>query len=166
MNYQVKPLSFPQINWAEFIKMSREVLGASITKKLDDLGIQLERPEAFLGCLNPNLNLYENIKTSNSTHRHVFVQFLADIDLEGITELITNIGLSYYSIQGKKRWLVIMTGNITDWHLAVIEGTSDKRTLELRLMFNAIYEYFRTCGFKDLWNHVVHNPDGSFSVGE
>ena len=54
----LEPLTIQQCNWSSYIKMYTDYFNNSPTRCLDDAGIKLDRPEAFLKSIDASFHGY------------------------------------------------------------------------------------------------------------
>ena len=152
----IQPLVLTEINWPTFIKTSKDFLGYSPTRGLDDTKIDLKEPRAFLGALDCENNPHEALRRAavKNILRHSFASFIMVID---DADLIINLGirdtLAVHVVKEGSRFLTILSGTMWDWYHAMIIYCQRDSNRTLRQIFNIIYEFFKQMKLTPIWSH-------------
>lgn len=164
----IMPLAITQVHWPTFIQTCQEQLGYSPTRNLDDIGIDLKNPASFLGCLDFANDMKGQLQGKRGyeswSHFHVSFIFVCKISTILFLKNYTKLSMTSKRCSDEEsRYLVIASGSIFDWRLAVIHGCSEIDT-ELRKMMNYCLIYLQESGFRDVWTDYdkIGLPDGSF----
>jgi len=150
---KIQPLTLPQTNWPQLINFSKDVLGISPTRGLDANNISVKDPQAFLATLNFDNDPLNTVRNQSCVQDHVFVSFIADLDLDTVLDISTKTSLHVHTIKGIKRdrYLVILSGNLTQWRRAVLVGCLKIASTFFRKSMNIVMNHFESFGMKDTW---------------
>jgi len=169
MDYKIYPLAATQVSWRAFIDMCQEVLGFSPTRGLDEQGMSVENPAAFLGCLSLDNKPLENLRTGifrNNTWRHYCLSFIIKADMKLYSQIVE---LGILHIVHKRRdddFIIIISGDIFQWKMAVLCACDRDRRKEIRFAFNVIYTHLKSGGFGPIWHsyETQQLSDNTFTI--
>lgn len=143
----VKPLAITQPHWESFIKTTEEGLGYSPTRGIDQKSIPIERPDAYLASLSLDNN--PNIK-KDGRFKHIFMSFIGIMSVKQ-TLALASLSISILSKETPKgEYLVIMSGDLAQWHDSVIIGLKDP---VIQSIFEEIYSYFKRANL-NVWDSL------------
>lgn len=152
----IQPLALTEINWVAFIKATKDFLGHSPTRGLDDAKIDLKEPRAFLCALDCENKPHEALRRAaiKNILRHSFASFIMIID---DADLIINLGirdtLAIRVVKEGSRFLTILSGTMWDWYHSMIIYCQRDSNRTLRQIFNTIYDYFKHMNLTPIWSH-------------
>jgi len=165
MDYKVYPLAITQVSWQTFIQVCQETLGFSPTRGLDKQGLSVEKPSAFLACLDLENKPLDNLRNRLSlTFEHFSVSFI----IKGNEKLLKQIAflgtLHIVHKQQNDDFLIIVSGTMDKWYSTVLRACQEHRPKELRWVFNVIFAFFKDAGFGDVWHGKERKtlPDNTF----
>lgn len=151
MDYIIRPLAFPQINWKDFNLVCMDALGYSPTRIIDKLDISTDKPDAFIHCAS--LDNSGNIDDSILEHSHF--SFIATANEQMLIQILgTNCLRIIHKESDEERgvYVIIITGSLLDWQRA-IKRLSQRGSIrkDTRFFANECMRYFEVAGF-NLWS--------------
>jgi hypothetical protein len=151
---QVFPLSMPQVNWDTYIKMCQDVLDERPTTSIDEAGLNLKNPDAFLAGLNFDQPAARAMRYGVDAYYHLFFSFIAETDASVITDflLFTDLKILMKWDAKHRRSLSVMSGALQTWKDAVLRCCSKDCEKQTRYIANSIYLYFIKAGLRDVWH--------------
>jgi hypothetical protein len=167
----VKLIIEPKIDWDGLLKNSYPALGRSITASLDQKKISLDRSSSFLLALTDlQGSTNDPLKEPSKDLRHLSFSFLVAASRSTIYDLLEATRLSVCSTKSlaKGILLVVVSGNLEEWHNAIINCSTKDASLSLRDLCNKFILQFDKQGFQNLWHRYMrssHN-DGTFLLIE
>ncbi len=102
----------------------------------------------------------------DTSWKHVNVTFITIVD-DALLKEIVNCGRFNYTIkQGVSGSVVIVTGNLLDWHDFVIEGCAEKVTFSHRQFTNKLYSIFIRNKYEQIFNKYKQTimTDSTFTL--
>lgn len=147
----VRPLSFTNVNWPEFIRLWTEDLGSSPVRTLDSNKISIDNPIALSLVLSDQLHhkIWQSVEQPDKLLQHTFLSFIVGCESSQVIHDITQyIELQSTVISPK---LMILSGNMQEWYWAVINGCKECVSRETRTVFNEILKAISLTDFKKLW---------------
>lgn len=173
---KVIPLAYTQANWADFIKVSSDVVGRGPTRSLDSANIRPGDPFSYIAAL-VELRVQgtaprDAVRQATDLLQHVSFSFMVHISDYEYSEL-TNIPiLAVTSIEGKAAVnsrhtpdkLLFISGNLLEWQIVVpmmIDVNSCHRQL-----FSEIFNWFKKMNLRELFDKYteVLTDDGLFRL--
>ena len=153
MNFEIHPIAFTYPDWTEYIRLCQENMGFSPTRGLDVDGLDPKMPNAFLATLDlknqPLKSLREGYVT-NPAFRHVSFTFLCIVDKD-VMQFFQPLGLEVMHYEKNRRNMLIVSGTMEQWSIAMLRACSPEADLEIRHIFNSIFDSFKLMGFRDIW---------------
>jgi hypothetical protein len=165
--YTVYPLAMTKPNWQTFVGMCKDVLGYSPTRGIDEQHLDIEKPSAYLACLDMENKPLEALRGGYIPHQHVHASFIVKGDIKLVHQLY-EMPMLHYFIKFDKvdTFLIVVTANMFDWKSAILLGCSSAAPTELRAMMNRCHVYFREEGFGQMWDGYVSKSldDGTYML--
>lgn len=153
---QVFPITITQLDINTFLRLNGEVSGRSLTRELD-------KTTETVASQKGQLLLLESFgNNSAQALSHLYYGFFITADervlwrcmFQGLTSLLNEEGTA-----------LILTGNLSTWATAILNGCQESVSIELRQIFNMIFFFFEQVGFRQiLWpKHQKQTiKDGTF----
>lgn len=161
------------IDTETFLGASKEVLGRSLSKKLDAQGKDVTSVSGYLALLsalkNPDLDFNLILENPGSLLQHQFYVFLIACSRNTLNELLEETKLSIQSAESNSGiMLAVISGTLEDWRSAIINICSEKTSFNLRLLFDKILLLFEQEGLSRLWSQYTKKtlPDKTFKLLE
>ena len=135
------------------------ILGRSPTRGLDDCGLPVGNPGSYVAALaefaRPGSNPVTAVKEAERLYAHLTFTFLVAVDREtAMLVLKSSAGLIVTSAEPSRgRENLIVTGNLRDWKLAVVEASTQATPSEIRTFYNELWAIFERLGFRDIFAH-------------
>ena len=153
---KVIPLTLQNVNWPQFIKMCQDVLDISPTRGLDDAGIDIENPAAFLGCLDFNNDPKKCIRNSHQIGNildMVHYSFAVELTEEWvISEIGANTPLHIHASINKRKHIMILAGTLTEWKLAIQRIRAGSTSGVAIRILDEIRDHFTMVGLREVFN--------------
>lgn len=175
MKSQALLVSCPNTNWPVFTGSCKDVLGRSVTKELDKLGMNAESVAGYVACLgelsNPGKKPYEHF-SDPSLLRHLFFTFLIATDRETLNDFLKRatsvLSVTTAPTSSNELILSVVTGNMQDWFFASLACCSGNETFELRRLFDSIVLFFENMGLGRVFERCskTRMPDNTFKMIE
>lgn len=175
---KVIPLSYSQVNWSDFIMLSKTVVGRSPTASLDACNIGPGDPFSYIAALEELIeptSPRDAVLQATYTLEHVSFSFIAYITEDDLPFLRNVPVLKTTLIEGKiekktAHYLLLLTGNLLEWKmalplmLAAKEATND--TFVQRELFSQIFTWFKRMNLRELFDRYteVATSDGFFRL--
>lgn len=157
-----------QPNWQTFINVCQEVLGYSPTRGLDICSISIDKPSAYLGCLDLENNPLENFRHGYRALMHFFASFIIKGDIKLVNQLYEFTSLNYMirKREGSDIYLIIATANMSDWKATILRCCCLDIPTEIRAMMNRCHIHFREEGFAQIWDGYISQNvgDGTYTL--
>ena len=153
----IKLIGFSTFDSNEFYHIASQALGRSITIPIDSINADSRSPVSWLvslcELLKPGQNYYKTLKNPGSTIRHLFYIFFAAGERDFSTDFAQHTSLSCHATLAKRNmYLHIVSGNLEQWRLGIINGSSLVVESDFRQLINLFHAHFEQNGFKDLWD--------------
>lgn len=164
----VVPISFPLVDWNNFISYVYSYSDRSPTKLLDNENMKVGDLSSFIGAIgyfssgkSPN----DSIRYTPSILEHLSFTFLIEGDLSLDILRETKLKVTDNSAVDRNV-LCIVSGNLLDWKQAIIVFTNEQRDPRVRYIFDAVFLYFRQLGLQDVFftNKRTEFKDQTFQV--
>lgn len=167
MDYKSYPISITSPSWEIYIKVCQEELGFSPTRGLDEAGLPIKSPAAFLSTLSLDNHPKQALTRDSRIFDHVSMGFIFIIDDLGLIYIYDNLSpLHIMYRSGDHCVLVFVTGTIRLWKQAIIRSCNQSIPRVFRKMLNNVYENFVAGGFLDIFNGYEKYPlfDDTFEL--
>jgi len=176
---KVIPLAFSQVNWADFISLSKAAVGHSPTASLDARNIKPGDPFSYIAALEELIAFdtppREAAIQATYTLEHVSFSFIAHIDKADLFPLSNIPILKSSTIEGKSNrlntdYLLILSGTLLEWKTAVPlmlqNPYATNETFTQRELFSQIYTWFKKMNLRELFDRYNEVPtsDGFFRL--
>jgi len=161
---EIYPIQITQVDWQTYIKVCQDNLGYSPTRGLDNEGIDIKRPSAFLYTLDLNNQPRQAVQRSE-LYGHIFVSFAGVTDSNtccGISK-ISKIAVTSIELRGEREF-AIYSGTLADWHYLIVNHCNSTLGNDIREFINIIKRHLERAGFNELWSRYEEIPraDGTF----
>ena len=117
---------------------------------IEELLKQIARAGAgsFLSVLKMDNKPLDALRHKSTIWDHFTVSFIATVDIDLLVELQNETSLKIYSQAGRKEYVAILSGTITEWHDACcsISGTP-----EFEELLNKILGHLKRVGFREVF---------------
>lgn len=165
-SYEIQPLAYTQVEWRILIDMCQRHLGFSPTRGLDNEGLDVKDPSSYLGCLDFCNEPTKHLQTGSGAFRHFHLSFIAALDEGMITDISSITSLRICAKRGKRKLLTILTGSMDEWFKATIDCCHERQDVELRTLFNTVFEAFQRIGARHVFTSVYRQElhDGTFTL--
>lgn len=144
----VFPLAVTQGDLQTLIKVCKDVLGESPTRGLDRSYIDKNDPAAFLSVLKMDNKPLDALRHRSTIWDHFCVSFVAVVDSDILIELQKETILKVFSREGRKSYVAILSGTITEWHNACCLTDVSP---ELKELLTTILGYLKRVGFREVF---------------
>jgi hypothetical protein len=151
------PLGKLEIDWDTYLIVAKQALNRSITTTLDSKSMDVRTSSGYLVTLaelkEGNQNIVDVLMNPGNTLDHLFYSFIVISDRDLPCELLEITPLNVTRTACKNGLsLSIVSGNLTQWRSAIINGCTDTVSYNLRLLLDEILIYFEQEGLKKLWS--------------
>lgn len=150
----VIPISFPLVDWNNFLKFVHNVSSRSPTKLLDSEHKPIGDLYSYIGAIGyfaygktPD----ESIRYCPSILNHLFFTFIIEVDDKDFLITLlkeTNLKVTDNSVIDRDV-MYIVSGTLLDWKNAIVVFTH--RSKEERIVFDKIFYYFQSLGLQDVF---------------
>lgn len=163
---KIYPIAATMVSWKDFVDLSKESLGYSPTRGLDENKIELTNASAFVSCLDFKNKPKECLTLElNPVFQHVYYSFMGDLGEDMFW--IFQGGITATSVESRKKTrLAILTGSLFNWYLFTIMHLTSHypEDFEIRSLANQVMLYLEMAGYKSVWAKWVKKSqnDGTF----
>jgi len=152
----VRPVAMTMVDWKTFIKFGEDHLHMSPTRGLDDAGIDLKDPAAFVSCLefnNSPLAVLRNNNAAGLLHASFSFIFIADDEfLKLIWKNYTTPNIQIVPTKTPINNIVVATMNMQGWRDFIYKYcSSDETDAYLRRFAEVCYNFFKATWYRELW---------------
>ncbi len=161
------------IDWEAYLSVARQVMNRNITKTLDANNIPVKSAKGFLISLaelkEENQNPTSVINNPGNILGHMFYSFIIICDRQTPCDLLEITPLQVHRVDCRNGLaMCIVSGNLTDWRTAIINGCTDTVTYNLRFLLDECLKAFEQIGLKNLWRQYIKMPmsDGTIKLIE
>ena len=176
---KVIPLAYSQVNWADYIALSKAVVGHSPTASLDASNIRPGDPFSYIASLEELIAFEtpprEATVQATYTLEHVSFSFIAHVQAGDLFPLCNVPLLKVSTIEGKSdrsttNYLLILSGTLLDWKTAVPlmlqNPFATNETYIQRELFSQIFIWFKKMNLRELFDRYteVATSDGFFRL--
>jgi hypothetical protein len=145
----VFPLAVTQGDLQTLIRVCRDVLGESPTRGLDKSHLTKTDPAAFLSVLKMDNQPLDALRHKSTIWDHFSISFVAVVDADILVEIQNETALKVFSRKGRKEYVAILSGTITEWHDACCLTSTSPEVSEL---ITTIRGYLKRVGFREIFN--------------
>ena len=143
-------------------------MGFSPTRGLDAAGLDVTAPSSYLATLDLQNQPLKSLRAGyldNPAFRHVSFSFLCIVDKD-VIQFFHPLGLEVMHFERNRRNMLIVSGTMEQWSIAVLRACSPDADLEIRHIFNEIFNQFKSYGFRDIWYGCQErdNFDATFTL--
>ena len=141
----ITPIAGPSIRWNIFLKDTLDLIGHSLTHKIDASGLKLSDYAKFIAMLgefqNTEANPIDTLKNNNAILQHLHFSFL----IVGSSELILKINelttLNTISTKIRGGHIALVSGNLADWRCLTIGLCKDPEDYKLgKSLLNSFFQ--------------------------
>lgn len=158
MQADVVLIQSPAIDFSLFLGLSHKVLGFSPAESADASRRNLSDTERFLSCLaslrKPTASLPKQLLAHVSFSAMIVAN---DADMSDILE-IANMPFVTADTLARGVKLAVVTGKLSEWRNAVVNGSAADVEPTVRLMFNKLFALFSQQGLAALWSECNAKP--------
>ena len=145
---EVFPLAVTKGDLPTLIRICKDVLGESPTRGLDRSHIDKNDPAAFLSTLKMDNQPLDALRHRSTIWDHFSISFVAVVDSDILIELQNETVLKVFSRKGRKNYVAILSGTITEWHNACCLTSVSP---ELKELLTIILGYLKRVGFREVF---------------
>jgi hypothetical protein len=154
---QVKLVGKLEVDIKFLLSDLRLALGRIVSEPLDRVSADPNTPASLLVVLCEMLqqgrSYHKVLQNPGSSIKHLFFMFLALSSRDHSSEFYQHSRLSCFSVPARKGiFLHLISGNLEEWHSAIINGCSDIVEQDYRLLMNKFLFEFDSIGLRDLWS--------------
>ena len=171
MTIKVIPLGHLNFDWDAYLSIAKQALDRNITKTLDANSMPVKSAQGFLVSLaelkEPDQNPNAVMNNPGNLLSHMFYNFMVISDRQTPCELLEITPLDVHRVDCRNDLaLCIVSGNLTQWRTAIINGCSDSVTYNLRKLLDECLTAFEKIGLKKLWSQYTKTPmsDGTIKL--
>jgi len=151
----ITPVIIPHIGWDRFLKDVSDSIGRSPTRSIDESGQKLNIFTKFLTALQElrtdNIeNPIDVLRDANLLLNHLAFSFLISGSNIMIFKLLELTSLNSVSAKMKKGRVVLSSGTLGEWKLAVIDLCNSDRS-DLRWCGKVLLEFFFQIGLGNVF---------------
>lgn len=135
----------PDVDFPTFLGVALKVLGCSLASAADSSGFRLSPTTRFLSCLAAMRNSQAGVEINPRLLPHVNISVLmiaTDVDMMDILECAA--GMPFITAETTIRGVLaaVISGNLAQWKLAIVAGSSSEMEPTVRYAFNRIHGLF------------------------
>lgn len=168
----VIPIAGTSVSWPELLVGCKQVLGRSVTVGLDAVGMKPDTLQAYIAVLGElreaGSKPHQVLHSPGLLTDHGFCSFLVAGSLDLFFAIMEGTPLDILSSESTVRGtrLGVVSGTLTKWRTAIINGTSDTSSFELRAFMDRCLLLFEQQGLSQLWSAYQKRtlPDTTFSL--
>lgn len=154
----VYPLACTKVHWPTLIEIVQSELGVSPTRGLDFLNLDLEDTASYLACLKLDNKPLESLQETGPHFSHFSISFITILTIEEcekIWELHENITIYRRFTNSKDKRIIILTGNMNEWKIAIEKYCIEKSEKILRELLNKILYILESSLFRYSFNNYT-----------
>lgn len=170
---QVALLSMPNVNWVDYAKVTKAVLGYNISQSLDKARLKPDSMGYYLCSLaaveeeNP---VYGNVlREPGHLLDHLFFSFIIVCDSQTRLDLAIYTPLSIVTAESIAATTCnVVSGTLADWRASIVNGSVLDESYSIRTAFNKCLVIFESLGLGRIWSEYskVQLPDQTFRLEE
>lgn len=146
-----------EIDWETYLKVAKQSLSRSITKKLDDSGKEITTPSSYLFTLaaigDEEINYSSLMSNPGCTLRHLFYSFILISPLDCVMSVMKHTTLAVLTSPCRSNLEIsILSGNLEQWRESIINGCSEVADSNLRAILDQCLIYFDGEGLGKIWS--------------
>lgn len=158
---EVFPVAWTSVNWPAYLKLAHELTGRMISEKFDAAKMP-PNIASFLVSLadltEATGNVQELIEESGSRLGHFSITFLGIMFKETYYDFIEECGGLFVTSTDSNRSavkVVIITGNGLQWRDAIVNCSSERVPMDVRILANKCQSYFEQQGLGSIWSRYT-----------
>jgi len=155
---QVIPITLSQVDWTNYLSVSKRLLGRSPATGVDNCPAQLSSISKYLASLaefklGRTSDVQSNLRRPGPWLRHFSLSFMVVSSTTTILFFAETTSLDVLSAPAAEDEgrVAILSGTLADWRDAVIICCNPDVPKRLRLLFNTIKRAFDQLGLNDIW---------------
>jgi hypothetical protein len=165
---KIIPLVSPSIDYDVLFKTCKELLGRSVTSRLDTKGISTRSPLGYLRVLSEiaGVDFDDN---PGSLLSQLYYSFLVIADSNTVLEMCVHSTLSIYSEPCNYSFRIsILGGTLLQWRETIINSCSEVSTDLVRIVMEQCLNHFDKLGLGYLWSGYTKKraPDKTLFLEE
>lgn len=148
---EVTPIAMTHVDWKTFNEVCQSSIGVRPTKGLDDVGIKLIEPAAFLASLNMQNNPLEVLRADpflEQSFEHVTLSFFVRADEITFYKLRMMTYLSIMNIST----VAVLSGTVRDWYHASLCCCLRSATVEVRDVLTKVVTILNQTKLCNIWS--------------
>jgi hypothetical protein len=160
----VIPIARTQVDWHILLSAAKQLLGRSLASGLDARKQQVGDAASYLVALaeleREGVDVTSVLREAGSLLRNIHYSFLVTgVNLYWIATT------SSLKVTGTER-CAIVSGNLEEWRTAIVNGCTDRSSLEVRMFYDKCLLHFERDGLGQVWNNFAKStmPDDSFKL--
>ena len=160
MKPEILIIQRPDLDSAVFLSIALKILGRSLASAVDASPKQLSDADRFLSYLSAMRNSEAGVDLNPELLTHVTYSVLIvadEMDVLDMAECAGGIPFVTSATVARGVLLVVMTGNLAQWQLAIVAGTTPEMPTEVRYAFDEIHARFQSEGI-NLWANFRRRP--------
>jgi len=164
---EIIPLQITVMDLPTYVKICQDNLGYSPTRGLDNCGIDIKKPAAFLYTLDLDNQPREAIKRCE-LYGHAFASFIGVLDSEIICEIAKKLrDIAITSKTGlNHKDIAIFSADLMTWNYAIVSYTKIQTGKYIREFLNIIKRHLERAGYNEIWEGYdeLAQSDGTFTL--
>lgn len=170
--FQLVPISGNGIDWKSFLSSSKELLGRNPTNGIDEKYHELKHnlPD-YISVLKEIFNEGSNpFDDAGSLLNHVSLSFLLIATRQATLSIINHSRLVFSTTESKHDdyYLSLISGDLSQWRVAIVNCCSDEVNYDIRLFGNKILEFMERNGLYQFLSGMkkINMGDGTIRLIE
>lgn len=159
-------IQVPIADWSTYIKVCQDNLEYSPTRGIDDAGIDIKSPSAFLYTLDL-ANQPRRAIHRKDYYGHSFVSFLGVLDSDITMDIARKLrGIAVTSKLGRRKDIAIFSADLAVWDYAITSYTTSESGKYIRDFLNRVKRCLERAGYNEIWSGYDEIPqaDGTFTL--
>ncbi len=153
MQPQILIIQRPDIDFPAYLGVALKVLGRSLASAADSSSQQLTTSSRFLSCLSAMRNSKAGVGFNPKLLPHIMLSVLIVADELDVLDMMECAGGMPFVIAEttvRDVLMVVVSGNLAQWKLAVVAGATSEMSSSVRYAFNQIQIQLQSEGI-NLW---------------
>lgn len=166
--FELYPIAMTHGEMRPLIEVCQKHLGFSPTRGLDAAGLNPKTdPAAFLAALsldNRPLDTLRQGRAVSNILSHSSLSFVAVLPPDVLIGLQSATRLKLHARQGKRDYVVIISGTMDEWHDALVAGCSRGANPDVRMLMSQALRFIEQTGFREVfqnYDHIVNAEDNT-----
>jgi hypothetical protein len=162
----LEPLTLTQANWPLFNEVWEMAFGHTPTRQLETEKIPRDDPVSFISCLDPGKSSLGTLREAPMAQRHLHISCIGIFEPDEVFQLATNTDLELIISHSQKGEVCVASATIDIWVAQIEKHCTAWSTLELRKIFNHLFDIFCQTRTKELFARTgrLYQRDGTFVI--